>query len=245
VTSPADAAYRLLLHALPADLRREFGDDMVQLLRDHLAATPGRLACAALWLAAAGDVLREAIAIRAAALRRRATAGQSRTEPRFALRTAGERRTTTRSALRTVLTDVGYGVRLMRRAPGASLLAILTLALGIGANTAIFSVVDAVMLRELPYPDPDRLVMVWEKRPAEGVLNNSVSPADFLDWERRQTPFTHIAAMVDTGATLTGLGEPEQIGVGAVTSACLASGSRVAARSATRRTRSAGTTSSS
>ena len=210
MTSP-DAAYRLLLHALPADLRREFGDDMAQLFRDHYGATAGRLQRARLWMAAAVDVLREAIAMRASTMRHRTHA------PTYDADRSATWRTITRSAL--MMNDVWHGFRLMRRAPGMSLLAILTLALGIGANAAIFSVVDAVMLRALPYPDPDRLVMVWEKRPAEGVLNNSVSPADFLDWERRQTPFTHIAGGVETGATLTGAGEPEQIGVSAVTSA--------------------------
>jgi putative ABC transport system permease protein len=201
---PAETAYRTLLYALPADLRREFGDDMLQLFRDHRGACAGRLARLRLWLAAAADVGREAIALRTAAMRARGIR---------------DRRGGMRSALRNFFADAAHGLRLMRRAPGASLLAILTLALGIGANTAIFSVFDAVMLRALPYPDPDRLVRVFEKRPAEGVLNNSVSPADFLDWERRQTPFTHIAALVETGVTLTGAGEPEQIGTGAVTSA--------------------------
>ncbi len=85
--------------------------------------------------------------------------------------------------------DVCYGFRTLRRRPGFSLIAALTLALGIGANGAIFSVVHAVLIRELPYGDPDTLVMIWESRPREGVTDNTVSPADFLDWKSRQQVF--------------------------------------------------------
>ena len=116
-----------------------------------------------------------------------------------------------------LIADVRHGLRLLRRYPATSVLAVITLALGIGANTAIFSVVDSVILRRLPYPEPDRLVMAWEKRPAENVLTNVVSPADFLDWKRRQTPFEQIAAYAGTQVTLTGQGEPMRIGTGAVT----------------------------
>ena len=77
-----------------------------------------------------------------------------------------------------------YALRLLVKQPGVTFIAILTLALGIGANTAIFSAVNAILLRPLPYADPDRLVMVFEKRLAEGVLDNVVSPADFLDWSK-------------------------------------------------------------
>jgi hypothetical protein len=82
--------------------------------------------------------------------------------------------------------DVRYGFRAIRRNPGFSLLAGLALALGIGANGAIFSIVHAVLLRDLPYPDPAALVMVWESRPQEGVDDNVVSPAD--TYRRRSSP---------------------------------------------------------
>ena len=110
--------------------------------------------------------------------------------------------------MRGFASDLRHGLRLLGRYPATSILAIITLALGIGANTAIFSVVDSVILRRLPYPEPDRLVMVWEKRPTENVLTNVVSPADFLDWKRRQTPFEQIAAHTGTQVTITGQGEP-------------------------------------
>src|SRR5262245_24590888 len=72
------------------------------------------------------------------------------------------------SPMSAFFADLRFGFRLLRRHPGISIVAIVTLALGIGANSAIFSVVDAVMVRQLPYTEPDRLVKVWEKRPAEG-----------------------------------------------------------------------------
>ena len=196
MTAP-DSLYRLLLRALPADLRAEFGDDMAQLFRDQRAAAAGHpFAVMALWIASAGDVLREAISARAPLSRPRVFSW--------------------RSLMRTFSVDLRHGLRLLRRYPASSLLAVLTLALGIGANSAIFSVVDAVLLRALPYPDPDRLVMVWEKRPAEGVLTNVVSPADFLDWKKRQTAFDDIAALAESSATLTGQGEPVELGTAAV-----------------------------
>jgi predicted permease len=90
--------------------------------------------------------------------------------------------------------DAGHGLRLLRRSPGFALVAILTLALGIGANTAIYSVLDAVILRPLPYPEPDRIVMVSET--LESGSQNSVAGGVFLDWRRHQTQFH---ALVLTG----------------------------------------------
>jgi predicted permease len=115
--------------------------------------------------------------------------------------------------------DVTYAVRLLVKHPGATVIAILTLALGIGANTAIFSAVNAILLRPLPYADPDRLVMVFEKRLAEGVLDNVVSPADFLDWSRMNGAFDKMAAMSVESADLTGAGEPVRLATGAVSPA--------------------------
>jgi putative ABC transport system permease protein len=112
--------------------------------------------------------------------------------------------------------DLTYALRLLVRQPGVTVIAILTLALGIGANTAIFSAVNAILLRPLPYADPDRLVMVFEKRLAEGVLDNVVSPADFLDWSKMNGAFDGIAAMSEISADLTGAGEPVRLRAGAV-----------------------------
>ena len=192
----AERCYALLLFALPGDVRREFGDDMVQLFRDQQAATPGLLDRARLWLAALADVTTEATSARAERWR-------GIPIPR-------------RPSMRTFLFDFRHGFRLMRRYPSSTLLAILTLAIGIGATTAIFSVLDAVVLRKLPYEDPDKIVMVWEKREREGVLNNVVAAADFLDWRRLNPAFTSLAAITESSASLTGSGEPVQLDVGAV-----------------------------
>lgn len=110
--------------------------------------------------------------------------------------------------------DIRYGFRSIRHHPGFALMAGLALAIGIGANGAIFSIVHAVLLRKLPYPDPAALVMVWESRPREGVSDNVVSPADFLDWKARQQVFASIAAIESTRLNLTGSGEPQQLAGG-------------------------------
>jgi putative ABC transport system permease protein len=103
-----------------------------------------------------------------------------------------------------------YAIRTLRRSPGFTIIALLTLALGIGANTAIFSFVNGVLLKPLPYRDPHRIVMVWEKPP--GGDRNSISTLNFLDWKNRNTVFEHMAAIDFGGSvTLTGSGQPEQI----------------------------------
>jgi putative ABC transport system permease protein len=90
--------------------------------------------------------------------------------------------------------DVTFAVRQLKAAPAFALVAILTLALGIGANSAIFALVDAVLLRPLPFPDPDRLVMVWEQTPANA--RSAVAPANLFDWNQRNRTFERIAGFV-------------------------------------------------
>lgn len=113
--------------------------------------------------------------------------------------------------------DVRHALRRLRRQPTITAAMVATLALGIGANTAVFSVINAVLLQPLPYPAPHELVMIHEKRPAEGVMANPVSPADFLDWVRLNTSFTAIAACNPSPVDLTGAGDPVQLTVGFVT----------------------------
>jgi putative ABC transport system permease protein len=103
--------------------------------------------------------------------------------------------------------DVRYGARLLRRSPAFSIVAVLTLALGIGANTAIFSVVNAVLLRPLPFPEPDRLVRIWESSPT-GNSRNVVNPHNFIDWRERTRSFQEMAAMHGWTSNITGNGEP-------------------------------------
>ena len=113
--------------------------------------------------------------------------------------------------MQTVLQDLKYGVRMLSRAPGFTFIAVLTLALGIGANTAIFSVIDATLLASLPYSQPERVVMVWEHHPSRGFPHNVVSPGNFLHWRDANTVFEEMAAFVDLRANLTGDSAPEQV----------------------------------
>jgi putative ABC transport system permease protein len=107
--------------------------------------------------------------------------------------------------------DLRYGARLFRKSPLFTVIAVATLALGIGANAAIFSVVDAVMIRALPFADPDRLVVLWEDVSFAGIPKNTPSPGNYNEWRRLNRSFEDIAATRGATASLTGDGEPEQV----------------------------------
>ena len=111
----------------------------------------------------------------------------------------------------TLFADVRYALRLLRKSPGFTAVAIATLALGIGANTAIFSTVDAVLIRALPYSDPDRIVMIWEDASAIGFPKNTPAPGNYTDWARLNQSFTGVAAIRGSSMSLTGDGVPEQL----------------------------------
>ncbi len=115
----------------------------------------------------------------------------------------------TRSSLESLLQDLRYGFRMLVKAPGFSVIAILTLALGIGANTAIFSVVNGVLLNPLPFHDANQLVSLFEKIP--NFENGSISYPNFVDWRRMNRTFSSMAAYRSTGINLTGAGEPENL----------------------------------
>ncbi|HEY7112732.1 MAG TPA: ABC transporter permease [Thermoanaerobaculia bacterium] len=110
-----------------------------------------------------------------------------------------------------VFRDVRYGLRTLIRSPGFTLVSLLALALGIGANTAVFSVVNAVLLRPLPYADPDRLVVIVDSYPQQGEEYGSAGLADFLDWKAQSRSFTTLDAFAPSYATLTGNGDAEQV----------------------------------
>src|SRR5690348_5628920 len=111
-----------------------------------------------------------------------------------------------------LIQDVRYGVRSLLHARVLTAAAICTLVLGIGATTAMFSVVDAVLLRQLPYPNADRLVMLWEHNLTKGMDHNSVGPANFLAWRDETHSFASMAAFVTTRFTVIGAGsEPASV----------------------------------
>jgi putative ABC transport system permease protein len=114
-------------------------------------------------------------------------------------------------AMRTLPHDLRFAVRMLVKHPGFTLIAVLTLSLGIGANTAMFSVVHAVFLRSLPFPQPERIVMVWERVPSARVDRQGFAPGNYADLKARQQVFSHIGGLFRTEMTLTGAGEPERL----------------------------------
>ena len=119
--------------------------------------------------------------------------------------------------LETIAADARYAFRMMRKNPGFAAIAILTLALGIGANTAIFSVVYAVLLKPLPYADPSQLVLVTEAKPQEGVELTGTSYPNFEDWRAQNNVFSELAADQAHDLTVTGRGEPFVVNTTVVT----------------------------
>ena len=111
-----------------------------------------------------------------------------------------------------LLHDLRHGARLLLRAPGFTLITVSALAIGIGANTAIFSVTHALLLKKLPYGDPDRLAVIWEHNLPRDRKNNVGSPGNFIHWREMQQTFEDLAAVSMTfSSTLTGDGDPEQV----------------------------------
>src|ERR1041385_5048620 len=110
-----------------------------------------------------------------------------------------------------LLQDFRYGIRQLLKNPGFTAVAALTLALGIGANTAIFSAVDAVLIRPLPYADAGRLVMIWDEMSYIGFPKHNSTPAEWHEWRRDNTVFTDIAATQPAQGILSSDGEPEEV----------------------------------
>ena len=111
----------------------------------------------------------------------------------------------------TLWQDVRFGARVLLKRPGFTLIAVVTLALGIGANTAIFSLVNAVLLRPLNYAAPEQLVMVWEEVAALNVKTDTPSVANYVDWKTQNQSFADMAALDQRNYNLTGDGEPEKV----------------------------------
>src|SRR6201995_4548116 len=113
--------------------------------------------------------------------------------------------------MRTLLQDVRYGLRMLRKQPAFTIVAVLTLALGVGANTAIFSIVNAVLLRSLPFRDPDRLVRVFFNEPGVGLRDVRFSKPELDDLQTRADVFEDVTPIFEGSENLTGAGRPERL----------------------------------
>lgn len=113
--------------------------------------------------------------------------------------------------MEAILQDLRYGIRVLLNRPGFTAVAVLTLALGIGANTAIFSLVNAVLLRPLPFKNPDELVLIKESLPRLGWVDLSTAAGEFLDYKERNQVFEEMAGFTDQSLNLTGQGEPQRV----------------------------------
>src|SRR5277367_5299427 len=109
----------------------------------------------------------------------------------------------------TLTEDIRYGLRVLSKSPGFTVVTVLTLALGIGANTALFSVVNGVLLNPLPFHHPDELVALSESKP--NFAQGSISYPNFLDWQKDNHTFSAMAITRSNGFSLTGMGEAEQV----------------------------------
>ena len=153
-----------------------------------------------------------------AVVRLLATEGAGLIRHRHAVLAAASPRTTPRSSqMHTTIRDLRYAWRTFRRRPLRTVTIVATLALGIGANTAIFSVTNAVLLHRLPFPDAERLVMVWEDVSAIGFPRNTPAPGNYADWTTSIPAFTAVGALSPADFNLVGEGEPEKIGGARIT----------------------------
>src|SRR6185436_8008264 len=120
--------------------------------------------------------------------------------------------------MESIIKDIRFGIRSLLKRPAFTFIAIITLGLGIGANSAIFSVINGVLWRPLPYQNPQQLVSVWENHKARGGPEREwFSPSDFADWRDQNKSFSHLVTLNDSAPTLTGRAEPESL-VGALVS---------------------------
>src|SRR3954447_9510148 len=108
-----------------------------------------------------------------------------------------------------MIADIRYAIRMLAKSPAFTFIAVLTLALAIGANTAIFSVVNAVLLRPLPYPQSEQLIRVFGTQPT--LPEAPSSPANFLEWRAENQVFEHVATYIGQGFNLTGSDKPERV----------------------------------
>jgi putative ABC transport system permease protein len=195
---------RLRMAGLKLDPVREGAiiDELNQHLEDHYQ---GLLAAGSSIEEARSGALAELSETDALGLRLKTVLPQSPVEPLVLGTSRGA------SLITDLWQDLRFGVRMLVKSPGVTLIAILTLTLGIGANTAIFSLIDTVLLRPLPFKDAERLVMVWEDAPRIGYTSMPLSPADYADIKAQNKSFDDVATFTAENYNVTGGGEPERI----------------------------------
>jgi len=189
------AWYRRLLFVYPASFRSRNEERMVETFAELCAATrarDGRRGLALLWLHTFVDLARNGIAAR------RSGPLDSRA-PRKGI------------IMEDLVADIRYALRTLRRSPAFTAIAVATMALGIGVNAAMFSFFDAVVLRPLPFPAPERLVEVWETYQADSTELRNVSYPAVLDWRERVAGFQDIAALTGSDVALTEVGEAQRV----------------------------------
>ncbi len=202
----SERIYRLLLRVYPPAYRRACGSDLTDFFRDRYReefVARGWMGVVGLWVRSLADVLASGLAERWKSLRRSRRAGFDKTKENW---------------VETLLQDVRYALRSFRKRPGFTAVIVVTLALGIGASTAIFTVVNSVLLRPLPYGDADQLTLVWGRMTSTGVERAPWSGLDLLDFRERSNSFEEFAAAFGMNSTLTGDFEPEPVTTGMATS---------------------------
>lgn len=113
--------------------------------------------------------------------------------------------------MESLRSDIRYAIRNLLKRPAFTIIAVVTLALGIGANTAIFSAINALLLKPLPFPELDRVVAIWDKLPSRGVMHNEVTVANYLDWQAQSQSFEQLALYRWWSANITAIDPPERI----------------------------------
>ena len=211
--APLLRLYTAALWLYPRRQRRRFGDEMMLMLEEswRVERLGGSGGAWGFWSAAFRDLLRNALLLRVASGRIRNRKQRPALPSR--LPHSEDRSSATRSEvlLENALQDLRYALRTLRRAPGFAAAVVLTLALGIGANAAIFSVLDAVVLAPFPYPAAEQLVNVWTRYPEQGIDIFPVSRAEFVDYRAASELFEAMFAYRARNVTLTGTGTPQRI----------------------------------
>ena len=218
----ACGAYAFLLRTLPASFRRRHGDEMLALFRDLAteastrSGVPGLVRCL---LRESGDLLITALQLRmpARASARRRVASH----PAHASASATSHLNHGGSAMESLRQDVGYALRAILRRPGFTAVAALTLGLGIGATTAMFSVVNSVILRPLPYPQPERITMIWRTIPSLSWNRAPHSYPNFEDYRTSTRSFEAMAAYMSATASTVAEGDETELHHGVLANASL------------------------